>query len=148
MTAILNKGFPWNRTKWVLENDYCVDYGKSNINWESPDGWLAIKDGIWKIKAGFIWDGCTDIDDFEDDLDPVSKKPKVYFPSLCHDIGYRYLIKCAKDFPYSKLQIDWFFFRLGKKYKFRPIGIYFFGVILFGWYYILKKKTVPQDNDD
>ena len=112
------KGTIFDRTEWVLEDDYRVFYGKNGTYWHSPDGWLTIIDGLWIIRSGYKWDGCTDVSDFKHDLDLITKKPKTYYPSLCHDIGYRYLDICPESFPYNKFKIDFFFFRLLRKFKF------------------------------
>ncbi len=130
------KGTIFNRTKWTLEEDYRIFYGRAGTYWNSPDGWLAIIDGLWIIRAGYKWDGCTDVLDFKSDLDPETQKPKTYYPSLCHDVGYRYLDVCPKSFPYNKFKIDFFFFRLLKKFKFRFSKLYFAGVLIFGRFYI------------
>ncbi len=143
----LQKGTVLKPTHWVLDKDYEVALGSPEINWDSPDGWLVVRNGIWRIKAGFRWDGCTKVPDFINEISIETGKPCAYYPSLCHDIGYRCLIKYGMDFPYGKLQIDCFFLELGKIYRFWPIELYFFGVLFFGWYYILSKKTFPQDGE-
>ena len=145
---MMNRGTVLHPTSWTLEHDYEAKLGSSSISWESPDGWLSIKNGIWKIKAGFRWDGCSEVPDFLNEISVETGKPLSYYPSLFHDIGYRCLMKYGRSFPYGKFQIDCFFLQLGIRDGFRPIWIYFFGVLFFGWYYILSKKTVLQEGDE
>ena len=143
----MERGTVLHPTSWILEYDYEVKLGSSSVNWESPDGWLSIKNGIWKIKAGFRWDGCSDVPDFLNEISVETGKPSSYYASLCHDVGYRCLTKYGSRFPYSKFQIDCFFLKLGIRDGFKPIWIYFFGVLLVGWYYILTKKTILQEGE-
>lgn len=126
------KGLPWAPTAWKLDNAYSVFAGEPGINWDSPDGWLNIRDGVWTIKAGYSWDGNSCVPDFLNSKDPVTGLPRSYYPSLCHDIGYRYLRSSPESFPYSKRQIDFFYFRLGRQYKFLLAWLYVIGVLLFG----------------
>lgn len=137
----LTRGTIFNPTRWILEEEYRIFYGKTGINWYSPDGWLKIVDGVWIVRPGYVWDGCTDVLDFKSDLDTETKKPKTYYPSLCHDVGYRYLAICPESFPYNKFKIDFFFFRLLRKFKFRFSKLYFVGVLIFGQFYMGTYET-------
>lgn len=131
-----SRGTEFKPTHWTLDEDYEIAYGPSDVNWESPDGWLSITNGVWKIKKGFKWDGCTDVPDFLNKINPKTKKSRAYYASLVHDVGYRYLRLCPGDFPYTKFKIDKFFLDIGKRDGFVIIGLYFLGVLTLGEIYI------------
>ena len=131
-TKVSAKGLPWNPTAWTLDNEYIAFFGTKGVNWESPDGWLSIRDGVWTVRAGYRWDGNSCVPDFLNRLDPITRKPKTYYSSLCHDIGYRYLRLCPDWFPYTKIQVDYFFFRLMRQSRFRLAWLYYVGVRIFG----------------
>lgn len=131
------KGLPWNPTRWTLEEDFTIPGPEvpeglaESIWWDSPDGMLQIRANVWTIKKGFAWDGSSGVSDWIDRKDPKTGMPKTYYASLVHDAGYRYLRQCC-SFPYSKAEIDRFFYRLLKESNFRLAWLYWIGVVIFG----------------
>jgi len=131
-------GLPWNKADFTLEADYTVFSGYGMRNFVSPDGWLEVKNGIWTIKAGYRFDGCSNVPD--GDIDPETGLPRTYYGSLTHDISYHYLRICPETFPYSKAEIDWLFYKQLKAAKFRWAWLYYLGVKIFGIFAVKNKK--------
>ncbi|VAX16896.1 hypothetical protein MNBD_NITROSPINAE02-1569 [hydrothermal vent metagenome] len=131
--------------KWiyVLEKDYVYPTGKrigKDYLFKDKDNkaWLKInKNGDFTIIKGYAWDGATpkfclfDIYFGVPDgvLHPDTLKPKTYYASLLHDVGYQFL----KDgLPYSRKEVDQLFLKIMGAYDFRPRYIYYFAVRLLG----------------
>lgn len=131
-------GFIWDPTSLELLEDLVWDSKKKNANYTSSDGQLNIVDGVWTIKKGFKWNGCTAVPD--GDAIPSSEKipvksnlgyvPITYIASCIHDIGYLNLSN--GNFPYTKEDIDNYFQDELKKAKFKYAETYYWGVVVFG----------------
>lgn len=139
-TPIETKGLPWNKSDFTLAADYTVFSGFGMRNFVSPDGWLEVKNGIWTIKKGYQFDGCSNVPD--GDIDLITKLPRTYYASLVHDVGYHYLRICPDSFPYSKKEIDLFLYRQLKAAKFKFALLYYLGVILFGKFALKNKDNI------
>ena len=132
------KNWVWDDAKYELTEDLYWDSGKKDANYESPDGYLIIKDGIWRIKKGFKWNGTSGVPDgpaIEDtEVVPVKSLsghpiPKTWRASLVHDCGCTYVY--LKGFPYKRKDLDKFFYEELKKIDFSKAELYYYGVRLF-----------------
>ncbi len=134
LLSIENKrrGPPWNPKVFILDVDITWDSETRNKYFISKDKNLVIIDGIWYIKKGVQWDGVTHFIDGPEDLDKPGF-PITWFATLIHDLGCKYWNEDL-DFPYSRFQIDNFFFKLLKKIKFIYSKLYYLCVFSFSIY--------------
>ena len=115
---------------YILDEDLSVPIGCKKVSWYSNDqDWFFIESGVWWIKQFTIWDGVTLF--WEGRPDPnKSGYPKTWLATLVHDLGRYYIDDPA--FPYSRQEIDKFFYNLLRKAG-SPLALpYYAGVVLFG----------------
>lgn len=138
MSEVYVKNWFWNPIVLILDDDFVWDSGDGSINnWKSEDGWARIENGVWYVKRGFKWDGCSGVPDFSDDPDKPGF-PKTWKASLIHDVGCQYS-NTDKSFPYKRHQVDKFFYRLLKEINCKTATLYYYGVSVFGFI----KKIIP-----
>ena len=115
----------------ILDEDVVWDSGKRGNCWECGDfPWITIYDGYWFIARGTAWDGATMVPDGAEDPNKAGY-PITWLASLIHDLGV-YFLHTVDDFPYSKRQIDRFFFIIMAKAGFKWAWVFFVGVRVFG----------------
>ena len=102
--------------------------------------WLTIHhNGDFLISAGYSWDGCSPklakIGNFwigvpDGRINPETGKHQAYFATLIHDILYQF--KHKDHMPFSRREMDKFFYQLLKESNFRFTKLYFWAVRLLG----------------
>jgi hypothetical protein len=98
---------------------------------------LVSRSGTLTITRGYSWDGCTPkfcVWDFsfgtpDGVVNAKTGRPKTYFASLVHDVGYQFL---PDGLPLKRREIDGFFLTLMTASDFGPRWIYWLAVRLFG----------------
>lgn len=125
---IKNKGWIWDPTHLILDEQFEYDTKKRGINWISSDGLFEIKDGMAICRPGIEWDGTTSVSDGG----PDSSKPN--FPitwkaSLIHDQFCKYTRE-SEEFRkhYSRTDGDRYFYELLKESNFKWAIVYYAGV--------------------
>lgn len=125
------KNWFWDPIVLILDEDIAWDSGKRGVNFTSTDGFLKIIDGIWWIKKGYKWNGCTGVDDGPPD--PNKKNyPITWKASLIHDLGCGY--SDDPSFPYKRREIDNYFRILLEEINFKFSDLYWHGVVFFSKY--------------
>lgn len=127
-TSVRILNWPWEEPeRLVLKKDYVWDSGKRGVNWKSKDGFLVIVDGVWTIKAGYVWDDATFA--WSGPKDKKTGYPQIAFATLIHDVGYGYLnIFNPKKFPYTREEIDKYFYDEMNKVDF-PLADEYYSVV-------------------
>ncbi len=139
--------------KWifVLEKDFVYPTGKKIgkeylFKDKNNKVWLKVnKNGDITIIKGYAWDGATpkfslfDIYFGVPDgvLHPDTLKPKIYYASLVHDIGYQFLMD---GLPFTRKEVDRLFLEIMNAYDFGPKYIYYFAVRLLGGVAVLMTR--------
>lgn len=129
MNSKLNtRGWPWDPTHLVLDQEVSFDTGKRGINWIAPDGLFEVKDGIALCHPGIEWDGTTSVPDGGPDPDNP-QYPLTWKASLIHDQFCKYT-RTSKEFNkyYSRADGDWYLYKLLKKCHFKWAEVYYLGV--------------------
>ena len=138
-------GYPWNPEKIRLIRDVTwICPVNINKTWKSKDGYLIIEDNKWTFKEGYQYDDCTWVP--SGDIDKTPNLPVISLTNQpiyilwkaagCHDIGYDNL----KDptFPFVRKDIDNFFYIEACKTNFKHPKMYYYGVRIFGRFFIKK----------
>ena len=155
-----------NVQKWIykLDHDYTWNCGRligEDMLFRDQKGKVRVvlkKDGDIRITAGYAWDGCSPklcvldvlIGIPDGAVDSGSGKPKTYYATLVHDALYQFR---PKGIPFTRKEIDQFFFRLMAETGFALRHIYYMAVRLFGshahWLSVnfgKKRMTAKADN--
>jgi hypothetical protein len=104
--------------------------------------------GNMYINPAFAWDGCsptivvfdsgTKLGIWDGDMDGITKKQKLYYPTLKHDILCQLLAKYKDKFCYTQKEIDEEFKKDMKAVKFIFTVPYYLAVRLYqtvkGWF--------------
>jgi len=124
----------------ILDIDLVWDSGIRSKNFVATDGsGFKVVDGVWYIAKGTRWDGTTNVPDGPEDPNKPGF-PITWKASLIHDMGCKYwLFKC---FPYSRMKINKFFFKLMKEVKFEYRKLYYLGVSIWGIIKIILYHTI------
>jgi hypothetical protein len=148
--------------KFTLDKEYILYYYnfsdklKKRVSSEFSFEWL-VKSNILDhiiisydeliIMPGFKWDGCSPKHKLfgkwwigTPDGKIVENKPKMYYPSLVHDILYVNLEKI----PFSRKTVDIIFYELAKAHDFRFAFLYYIFVRLFGGVYHCVTRFIKQ----
>jgi len=146
-TLVNPKGYVWNPERLRLIRDVTWICPVSiNGKWESQDGLLVIEDFTWTFRVPFTWNGATAVSSGKVDNTPnlpvVSETDQpiyeLWFPTLIHDAGCGYV----KDptFPFTRKEVDWFFYITMKQRDFKHSTLYYYGVKWLGTtaYYFKK----------
>lgn len=142
MNKINHKNFPWRSpTKLVLDEAVEFDSKVDSAFFIGDD--LTIFNGIWHVHKGTEWDCVTYFwDGPEDKIKPGY--PVTWFATLIHDLGCKYCNSDPKTFPYSRFQIDRFFFKLllkvSLRYKYPLSILYFIAVTTYSVFATIKNK--------
>ncbi len=131
METIKQKGWPWNSTRLVLDQQTSFDTGKRGVYFKSTDGLFEVVDGVAFFHTGITWDGTTMVPDgVEDPTKPGF--PITWKASLVHDIFCKYnreSLEFRKMF--SRFNADYYFYKLLKQRKYKLALIYYIGVSIF-----------------
>ncbi len=119
-----------------------------DLKFHDQDGTLRLTitpSGLMIIHKGYAWDGCSPkfrignlyLGTWDGTLDDImgrdTSKPRCYYPSCVHDVGYQFMHH--QDFPYRRDQLDVFFLDLMEFYDFKLRVPYYLAVRTFGGVY-------------
>lgn len=122
---------------YTLEKDFSYATGipiaKPFMFGSTAKNWLSIDTvGNITISEGYSWDGCSPkfrlfwskyvFGASDGAINPTTGKPQCYYGSLVHDGCYQFL---NETFPYSREQIDGFFYDLIKRDDFKYADEYY-----------------------
>lgn len=149
-TMINPKGYIWRPERLRLIRDVTwVCPVNIHKEWTSKDGLLYIKDDIWTFRVPFTWNGATGVPSGKPDLTPdlpvVSDTnqpiPELWEATMVHDGGCEYIYDST--FPFSRIDVDWFFLVIMEKRKYKYSKLYYYGLIALGTsFYYLKNYTL------
>ena len=126
----------WHPYLFQLTKDIIWDSEKKDVNYTSADGMLIIVNGVWTIKKGFKWNGTTAWTDSpylpDGEIVPFislkgHRKPVSWMQTLLHDVGCIY-VDSYPLFPYTRSEIDRYFYIGLKKIGFKNEYMYYIAV--------------------
>ena len=136
------------KLKFTLDEDFVWNCG---INLNNHFSYLCNnkeivsidKSGNILVRKGYMWDGCSpkinlvfvEIGTWDGDINLNTGKPETYYASLIHDVLYQF--RDESDFPFTRKQIDNFFYELLKNFKYKKV--YYWSVRIFGGF-VRKRK--------
>lgn len=134
-----------NSVRWlyVLDHGYSWDSGldiREDLAFKDRTGIVRLileRGGRLTVTRGYAWNGCSPKFCLFDILlgtpdgvvDARSGRPKTYHASLVHDALYQFV---PDGLPLTRRQADGCFLRLMRETGFRPRGVYYVAVRLFG----------------
>lgn len=119
-----------------------------NFNFHDKKGHIRLKlrkPNLVIVTKKYSWDGCTPkfylfdilLGTPDGVIDSGTKKPKTFYASLVHDIFYQFLLD---GLPFNRLDADNSLLKLMGETGFKPRRIYWLGVRLFGWLFVLHHR--------